>query len=88
MKEDLFNLSINNTHQITTEEKFNGGIKIFDLVGFYNRSDGLIGVYIGAKNYSSSTGLMAQYKKFLIDSFSVWIIINPATIFFFSLNWN
>ena len=55
------------------EEKLNGDPKIFDLGGIYKKNEESIGVYIEAKNFSSATGLIGHYTKFLRDSFSVWI---------------
>lgn len=58
----------------TTMETFDGGKKQYDLKGSYiSSNEENFDVFIEAKDYSRQSTLNDDYKKFLIESFSVWI---------------
>ena len=64
-----------NLNDITLVEKIDGTTVRFDIIGiFKNREpDDEIEVFIETKHYSSESKLLLHYKKFIIDSFCVWI---------------
>ena len=62
-----------NKNDVTLRESINGEIIRFDLIGPYYNSNEPIEIYIEAKKYTTSSGLISNFKKFLKDSFSVWV---------------
>lgn len=64
-----------NQNDITLTEKIDGSTVNFDIVGFFKNPDleDEIQVFIEAKHYTSQNKLSNHYKKFLIDSFCVWL---------------
>lgn len=64
----------NNPNQVTVRLKYDGSTKTFDIIAGYKKDlDDEIEVYIEAKNYSTQGDLNKQYRKFLVDCFSVWV---------------
>jgi len=62
-----------NKNDATVRENLNGDTIRFDLVGLYYHSNEPIEIYIEAKKYTTSSGLISNFKKFLKDSFSIWV---------------
>lgn len=62
-----------NKNAATIREKLNGNPITFDLVGPYYQNNGQIEIYIESKKYTTSSHLLPNFKKFLKDSFSVWV---------------
>ena len=64
-----------NENDITLVEKFDGTTVRFDIVGIFKNEESIdeIEVYIESKHYSKQSNLSFHYRKFLIDSFCVWI---------------
>lgn len=62
-----------NKNDATLREMLNGKVVTFDLVGPYIHSDEPIEIYAEAKKYTTSSNLLSNFRKFLKDSFSVWV---------------